>query len=154
MRVLFLNPPYTQRHFSRSQRSPAVTKSGTLYYPYWLAHAAAVIDEKTPHDMLFIDAPADDLDFEETMVKIKAFRPEVAVLDTSTASIYNDVKYVEQIKAAFPDCFAILVGTHVSGCPRSRSASPVPSTRSRGRSTTTSCGTWWTASRGRTTSPP
>jgi hypothetical protein len=32
MRVLFLNPPFHPR-FSREQRSPAVTKSGTLYYP-------------------------------------------------------------------------------------------------------------------------
>ena len=41
MRVLFLNPPFHPR-FSREQRSPAVTKSGTLYYPKWLATAAGV----------------------------------------------------------------------------------------------------------------
>ncbi len=117
MRVLFLNPPYPQRHFSRPQRSPAVTKSGTLYFPYWLAHAAAVIDEKTPHDMYFIDSPADDLDFDQTMAKIREFKPDVMVLDTSTASIYNDVKVVEDIKKEFPNCFALLVGTHVSALP-------------------------------------
>jgi len=56
MRVLFLNPPFHPR-FSREQRSPAVTKSGTLYYPKWLAHAAGVAI-KSGHDVDFIDAPA------------------------------------------------------------------------------------------------
>jgi radical SAM superfamily enzyme YgiQ (UPF0313 family) len=117
MRVLFLNPPYPQRHFSRSQRSPAVTKSGTLYFPYWLAHAAAVIDEKTPHDMMFIDSPADDLDLETTLAKVRAYQPDVTVLDTSTASIYTDVQVVEEIKKIVPKSFAMLVGTHVSALP-------------------------------------
>ena len=36
MNVLFLNPPFLPR-FSREQRSPAVTKSGTYYYPKWLS---------------------------------------------------------------------------------------------------------------------
>src|SRR5258708_4035918 len=41
MRVLFLNPPFHPR-FSREQRSPAVTKSGTLYYPTCLPHPPGV----------------------------------------------------------------------------------------------------------------
>ena len=40
MNVLFLNPPYMP-NFSRGQRSPQVTKSGTFYYPIWLAYAVA-----------------------------------------------------------------------------------------------------------------
>ena len=36
IKVLLINPPFLSK-FSRSQRSPAVTKGGTLYYPYWLA---------------------------------------------------------------------------------------------------------------------
>src|SRR5260370_39734230 len=56
MRVLFLNPPFHPR-FSREQRSPAVTKSGTLYYPKWLAHAAGVAI-KNGHEVDLVDAPA------------------------------------------------------------------------------------------------
>jgi len=32
MKILTLNPPFKPK-FSRSQRSPAVIKSGTMYYP-------------------------------------------------------------------------------------------------------------------------
>src|SRR3989337_1032435 len=44
MRILLLNPPFLKK-FSRPQRSPAVTKSGTLYFPIWLAYAAGVLEE-------------------------------------------------------------------------------------------------------------
>ena len=42
MKILLLNPPFLE-HFSRPQRSPAVTKSGTLYFPMWLAYAAGAL---------------------------------------------------------------------------------------------------------------
>ena len=35
MKLLLLNPPFLPK-FSRSSRSPAVTKSGTIYFPLWL----------------------------------------------------------------------------------------------------------------------
>jgi len=38
MKIWVLNPPFLAK-FSRPQRSPAVTKSGTLYFPIWLAFA-------------------------------------------------------------------------------------------------------------------
>ena len=41
VRALFVNPPYQNSRFSRASRSPAVPKSGTLYYPIWIAYAAA-----------------------------------------------------------------------------------------------------------------
>ena len=43
MNILFLNPPFKGR-FSRTSRSPAVAKGGTLYYPFWLAYAAGVVN--------------------------------------------------------------------------------------------------------------
>ena len=58
MQILFLNPPFKGR-FSRTSRSPAVTKGGTLYYPVWLALAAGVA-EKEGHSVQFFDAPASD----------------------------------------------------------------------------------------------
>ena len=36
MKLLALDPPYHPR-YSRSQRSPAVIKSGVVYCPIWLA---------------------------------------------------------------------------------------------------------------------
>ena len=42
MRVLFLNPPFMGGRYSRTSRSPAITKSGTVYYPFWLAYSAGL----------------------------------------------------------------------------------------------------------------
>lgn len=115
MKVLFLNPPFMGR-FSRSQRSPAVTKSGTLYYPVWLAYATGVL-EKEGFQVKLIDAPARGLKPDDIFKIAKDFNPRLIVVDTSTPSIYNDVKISSQLKANLSDSFIVLVGTHVSALP-------------------------------------
>ena len=44
MNIYDLNPPFHKK-FSRSQRSPAVIKSGVIYYPIWLAYATGVLEK-------------------------------------------------------------------------------------------------------------
>lgn len=43
MHIIVINPPFKAEYgkFSRESRSPAITKSGALYYPLWLIYAAA-----------------------------------------------------------------------------------------------------------------
>jgi radical SAM superfamily enzyme YgiQ (UPF0313 family) len=115
MKILTLNPPFLPK-FSREQRSPAVTKSGTLYYPMWLAYATGVLEQEG-FDVKLVDAPAQGKDMEETIDFIKHFGPDMAVLDTSTPSIYNDVKVAAKIKEILPNCTTVLVGPHVSALP-------------------------------------
>jgi len=115
MKVLMLNPPFLPR-FSRSQRSPAVTKGGTLYYPFWLAYATGVLEEEG-HEVRLVDAPAEGRDLKGTIDYTRDFKPSLVVLDTSTPSIYNDVKVGELIKEALPESFIVLVGTHPSALP-------------------------------------
>jgi len=115
MKVLMLNPPFLPR-FSRSQRSPAVTKGGTIYYPFWLAYATGVLEEKG-HEVRLVDAPAQGLDLKGTIEYARDLRPNLVVMDTSTPSIYNDVRVGELIKEALPESFMVLVGTHPSALP-------------------------------------
>jgi anaerobic magnesium-protoporphyrin IX monomethyl ester cyclase len=115
LKITFLNPPFLKK-FSRSQRSPAVTKSGTLYFPMWLAQAAALTD-KEGYKIDFIDAPADDLALDYVIKRTKDFLPGLIVIDTSTPSIHIDIKTSEALKKALPDTFILLVGTHVSALP-------------------------------------
>ena len=89
MKVLTLNPPFLPK-FSRESRSPAVARSGTLYYPMWLAYATGNL-EKAGNEVLLIDAPASNLSLEQIVQKTIDFGPKVAILDTSTPSIYNDI---------------------------------------------------------------
>src|SRR5215813_12220981 len=115
MRVLFLNPPFHPR-FSREQRSPAVTKSGTLYYPKWLATAAGVAI-KNGHDVDLLDAPAAGFTVQAVIDRIQAKNIEALVCDTSTPSILNDVRVIESLIAAKPSLHVLMVGRHVSSLP-------------------------------------
>ena len=45
MKVFMLNPPFLAK-FSRFSRSPAVTKSGTIYYPIWHAYATGLLENE------------------------------------------------------------------------------------------------------------
>ncbi|MCI5207838.1 MAG: radical SAM protein [Candidatus Electrothrix sp. ATG2] len=119
MRVTFLNPPFL-KNFSRPQRSPAVTKSGTLYYPMWLAYAAGYT-EAGGHAIDLVDAPAADLSEDAVIERIKKFDSRLVIVETSTPSIYNDVNFAGKLKTALDKegqkIFIVLVGTHVSALP-------------------------------------
>lgn len=115
MRVFLLNPPFLPR-YSRSQRSPAVIKSGTLYYPIWLAYATGVL-EQAGHDCRLIDAPAKGYSLETVLSLAQAFRPQLVVMDTSTPSIYGDAAVAAALKDAVPGACVVLVGTHPTALP-------------------------------------
>lgn len=113
MKILMLNPPFLPK-YSRSSRSPAVTKSGTIYYSLWLSYATGVL-EKAGHEVLLIDAPAEGTDLSVIRNRIVSFKPEMAVFDTSTPSIHSDVKVLEEVKSWFDGkLLTVLVGTHPS----------------------------------------
>lgn len=112
MNIWLLNPPFFPR-FSRPQRSPAVTKSGTVYYPIWLASCAGVLEE-AGYAIQLTDAPARGYDLEKTLSLGTSFQPALTVVDTSTPSILNDIHVCKRIKKQMPGTFIVMVGTHVS----------------------------------------
>lgn len=116
MRVLFLNPPFHPR-YSREQRSPAVTKSGTLYYPKWLATAAGVAI-KHGHEVDLVDAPASGATVRAIIDRIQAKNIDAVVCDTSTPSILNDISVIESLVDSRPALHTLMVGRHVSALPR------------------------------------
>lgn len=120
MKIYFINPPFKAEYgkFSREQRSPAITKSKTVYYPLWLIYAAAYA-EKKGMEIEFLDAPAKPLNEMQSLeiIRSKGAGTSLFVIDTSTPSIYSDVAFMEKIKKQYQDSFFILVGTHVSALP-------------------------------------
>lgn len=117
MHIIFINPPFRAEYgkFSRESRSPAITKSGALYYPLWLIYAAAWC-KKCGHSVDFIDAPAKPLGEDETLAevgKIAATSERLLfVLDTSTPSIKSDAAFGARLKDLYAASFVLLVGTH------------------------------------------
>ena len=114
-KILVLNPPFYPR-YSRSQRSPAVIKSGVLYYPIWLAYATGVLEQDGFATRL-VDAPAAGYGLSDILRLVDEFRPQLVVLDTSTPSIHNDVQVAQAIKSRARSAFVLLVGPHVSALP-------------------------------------
>lgn len=111
MKIVMLNPPYFPM-FSRASRSPAVTKSSTLYYPFFLAYATGVLEDEGYHVTL-LDAPAQGLNRNQTIEKVMQIKPDIVVCETSTPSIENDMEVVRELREAGVP-FIVAVGTHVS----------------------------------------
>ena len=105
MKIFFINPPFKSEYgkFSRESRSPAVTKSGALYYPLWLIYAAAYA-EKQGFEIDFLDAPAKQWNEKQSLEYIveNGKKAGLFVIDTSTPSIYSDVAFSEKIKEKSP----------------------------------------------------
>jgi radical SAM superfamily enzyme YgiQ (UPF0313 family) len=120
MKVFFINPPFKAEYgkFSRENRSPAITKSGTTYYPLWLIYAAAVC-EQDGFEVEFLDACCKPLNHEESMEYVKKHGEgtKLIVINTSTPSIYNDIDFGVAVKKLYPDAKLVLVGTHPSALP-------------------------------------
>ncbi len=112
MKIWILNPPFLKK-YSRAQRSPAVTKSGTIYFPIWLAYCVGVLEE-AGFDVTYTDAPARGLDLNQVLRQGEMIRPDLTVMDTSTPSIENDIQVGDRIKKIVPEAFIVMVGTHVS----------------------------------------
>lgn len=120
MKICFINPPFKAEYgkFSRESRSPAITKSGALYYPLWLIYAAAYC-EKAGFEICFLDAPAKQMNEAQSLEYIaeNAADAVLYVFGTSTPSIKSDVAFAASVKLYYPSAFTLLVGTHPSARP-------------------------------------
>jgi len=114
MKVLLLNPPFKFR-ISRASRWPEYTKSGTIYYPFWLAYATGVLMQ-AEHEVMLIDAIAKGWSIHKTINEIVKFDPELLVIETSTSTIKSDVNFIKKFNKA-SNAKVILVGPHVSALP-------------------------------------
>lgn len=115
-KVIFINPPFLSK-YSRESRSPAVAKSGTLYYPMWLAYAAGFCEKKGIAVDL-VDYPVSEVSSEELTKRILEQNPLMCVFNTSTPAIDSEAVFVKEIKEKYMQSgktvFCIMVGPHVS----------------------------------------
>lgn len=114
MKILVLNPSYG-RDFCRSARWAARSRGRVQRHPDWLLIAVGVL-ERGGHTVRFIDAAALNLDLPGVMAEAGTFAPELAVVHTTTPSIYSDIEHAAALKAAF-SCRTVLVGPHVTALP-------------------------------------
>jgi len=113
--ILFLNLPY-EFNISRASRWPEKTKSGTLYYPYWLAYCVGVCEDKGI-DCKLVDCITKEFTLEDTLKEIENVRPEYIMCELTTSTVSYDYKTLNAIKKAFPDIKIIVGGTHATILP-------------------------------------
>lgn len=114
--IAFVNPAYGPGHFSRASRSPAVTKSGTVYYPLWLCYAAGWA-EQHGHSVRILDAAARMLPHDAVVRVLAAAPPDLLVLDTTTPSIASDLRLARLLREALPASRILAASTHASALP-------------------------------------
>lgn len=112
MRVLFLNLPYKFK-ISRSSRWPEKTKSGTLYYPFWLAYAAGTA-EQAGLEINLIDAIAKEFKSEETWKNISAWKPDLIVSEITTPTAKEDLEFFKLGRNLGYKNKILLTGTHAT----------------------------------------
>lgn len=110
MKVVFIYPRWTSeqtgimRFFSR--------KVGVVP-PLGLAYLAA-ITEAEGHEVLIIDAEAEQLDIVTVLQKIEAFSPNIIGITASTTFFNVSVKYARIIKEKFPPIPLCIGGAHIT----------------------------------------
>lgn len=115
MKILFLNLPY-EFNISRASRWPEKTKSGTLYYPYWLAYCLGVCEEKGIECKL-VDCITKEYTVEDTIDEVKSYNPDYIMAEITTPTCAYDYNTINSIKNACPEVKIIIGGTHATILP-------------------------------------
>lgn len=122
MKTLLVNPPWRKddRYGVRAgSRWPFTTKlqkgkkiPGYMPFPFFLAYSAALL-EKNGFDVGLVDGVAEGHTTGEFFEKVKTFRPDLVLIETSTPSIYTDLEIAKDLKEQFEMQIAIS-GPHAS----------------------------------------
>ena len=112
MKVLFLNLPY-KFDISRASRWPEKTKSGTMYYPYWLCYAAGVCLNQG-YEVNLVDCIAKKLKPKDVIDLISEEQPDYIVGEITTSTVEYDYKMLTMIKKHFPQIHLLVGGTHAT----------------------------------------
>ena len=101
----------------RSNSSCSIsTKSGTIYYPMWLAYGTGAL-LKAGYDVDLIDGVTRNWTRQDVQEYLLAQKPEMIVCASSTPSIHNDQQIAELAKSILPETVIVFVGVHVSAEP-------------------------------------
>jgi radical SAM superfamily enzyme YgiQ (UPF0313 family) len=120
MKVMLMNPPVLSgnamvREGRCMQRKGAWT---TLWPPLTLATLAALLKEEG-HTVFARDYVAEDCPLDLLLEDIRNFNPQLIVMNTVAASLYNDISVAEVIKKQNPSIYLTFIGLHATAVPES-----------------------------------
>lgn len=112
MKILFLNLPY-KFPISRASRWPEKTKSGTMYYPYWICYAAGVCMDQG-YDVDLVDCIAKKMTTRDVVKLVTDSKADYIMGEITTSTCSHDYKVIHAIKSANPDKTILIGGTHAT----------------------------------------
>jgi hopanoid biosynthesis associated radical SAM protein HpnJ len=108
MKTLFLQAPsFDGFDGGAGSRFQAKREIKSFWYPTWLAQPAALVP-----DSRLLDAPADELDVEQTLAIAQDF--ELVIMHTSTPSFATDARFAELLKQRRSNIVVGMVGAKVA----------------------------------------
>ncbi len=114
MKVIYINPPYGE-DFVRSARWAAKSRGRVQRHPEQALTHIAVLEE-AGHKCKFVEGAACNMTEEQVLDEVRKFKPDLAIVHTTTPSIYNDISYAAKAKE-ISGCKTVLVGAHASALP-------------------------------------
>ena len=111
MKIAFLNPSFGD-DFVRVARWAAKSRGRVQRHPEYLLTAAQVLLDRG-HEVIFVEAAAQNLTPMQSCKIIEEFSPQLLVIHATTPSIYNDIEQARMIKHRV-ECKIALVGQHVT----------------------------------------
>jgi len=121
MKILLLNPPWLCddgrvgiRAGSRWPHTVEKIYDGdTVPFPFFLGYSAALLRD-AGFEVRVIDGVTARQSLDEFWAEVKAFPPDIALLETSTPSFQYDLGIARRLKEDYPECRFVLSGPHVT----------------------------------------
>lgn len=112
MKVYLLNSPFLPGFVRTGRWQGTVARGGELYYPFWLAYAAGVLEQE--FEVRLVDAIAWKWDMEKVLEDAARFAPDIVVVDSNFSSLSNDIRCAKAVKGVLPGVKTVLVGPPAS----------------------------------------
>ncbi|MBF0424785.1 MAG: radical SAM protein [Magnetococcales bacterium] len=112
MKTLLLNPVTDDgRRILRSERCQV--KAVSFWPPIALAYCAAVVRAQRPgQELAIIDAEGEELNHGQMVERVVAAKPDVLVIQDTTATIAADLQSAARIKTRLPRTRTVFIGLH------------------------------------------
>ena len=119
MKIAIANLPW--RYFGRTgvragSRWPHLKGCTEKYYlpfPFFLAYATALL-KKNNFDVELIDAIAEGKSYRWFLNYLKKLKPHVLICETSTVTLWHDIKFLEKIKKEISNIFLVICGPDIN----------------------------------------
>ncbi len=117
IKIFLGNGPWFKKGYygvRAGSRWPHFEEEGARYlpFPFYLAYATAIL-EKSGYDCCLVDGIAERICEADFIQRAIDFKPDITVLEISTASFDTDLRQAQKIKDTCPDTRIIFCGIHV-----------------------------------------